>query len=68
MSLTPVTGRGSLGPLPSEYDGLFGSIQIPLCGGDNSHPLTHANILSQQKEVHCMRFQVFWSLHNLVFD
>jgi len=41
MSLTPVTGRGSLGPLPSEYDGLFGSIQIPLCGGDNSHPLNN---------------------------
>ena len=41
MSLTPVTGRGSLGPLPSEYDGLFGSIQTPLCGGDNSHPLNN---------------------------
>jgi very-short-patch-repair endonuclease len=41
MSLTPVTGRGSLGPLPNEYDGLFGSIQIPLCGGDNSHPLNN---------------------------
>jgi very-short-patch-repair endonuclease len=41
MSLTPVTGRGSLGPLPSEYDGLFGSLQIPLVGGDNSHPLNN---------------------------
>ena len=41
MSLTPVTGRGSLGPLPNEYDGLFGLIQTPLCGGDNSHPLNN---------------------------
>jgi very-short-patch-repair endonuclease len=41
MSLTPVTGRGSLGPLPTEYDGLFGSLQMPLCGGDNSHPLNN---------------------------
>jgi hypothetical protein len=41
MSLTPVTGRGSLGPLPAEYDGLFGSLQMPLFGGDNSHPLNN---------------------------
>ena len=40
-SLTPVTGRGSLGPLPDEYDGLFGTLHIPIMGGDNSHPLNN---------------------------
>ena len=40
-SLTPVTGRGSLGPLPDEYDGLYGQLQSPLIGGDNSHPLNN---------------------------
>jgi len=40
-SLTPVTGRGSLGPLPDEYDGLFGTLYIPIMGGDNSHPLNN---------------------------
>ena len=40
-SLTPVTGRGSLGPLPDEYDGLYGHLQPPFIGGDNSHPLNN---------------------------
>jgi very-short-patch-repair endonuclease len=40
-SLTPVTGRGSLGPLPDEYDGLFGPINTPFLGGNNSHPLNN---------------------------
>jgi very-short-patch-repair endonuclease len=40
-SLTPVTGRGSLGPLPDEYDGLYGQLQSPFIGGDNSHPLNN---------------------------
>jgi very-short-patch-repair endonuclease len=40
-SLTPVTGRGSLGPLPDEYDGLYGYLQMPFIGGDNSHPLNN---------------------------
>ena len=41
MSQTPVTGRGSLGPLADEYDGLFGPIQTPLLGGNSSHPLNN---------------------------
>jgi len=40
-SLTPVTGRGSLGPLPDEYDGLYGHLHMPIMGGDNSHPLNN---------------------------
>jgi len=40
-SLTPVTGRGSLGPLPDEYDGLYGPLHMPIMGGDNSHPLNN---------------------------
>jgi very-short-patch-repair endonuclease len=40
-TLTPVTGRGSLGPLPDEYDGLYGPLHIPIMGGDNSHPLNN---------------------------
>jgi very-short-patch-repair endonuclease len=40
-SLTPVTGRGSLGPLPDEYDGLYGQLHSQFIGGDNSHPLNN---------------------------
>jgi very-short-patch-repair endonuclease len=39
MSLKPVTGRASLGPLPNEYDGLFGVIDSPFVGGSSSYPL-----------------------------
>jgi very-short-patch-repair endonuclease len=41
MSLRPVTGRASLGPLPSEYDGLFGVIETPFVGGSISYPLNN---------------------------
>lgn len=38
-SISPVTGRGSLGPLPDTYDGLYGNIVEPIAGGHNSVPL-----------------------------
>jgi very-short-patch-repair endonuclease len=41
MSLKPVTGRATLGPLPNEYDGLFGVIDTPFVGGSLSYPLNN---------------------------
>jgi very-short-patch-repair endonuclease len=41
MSLRPVTGRASLGPLADEYDGLFGVIDTPFVGGSLSYPLNN---------------------------
>ena len=41
MSIHPVTGRGNLGPLPDEYDGLYGTINAQILGGDNSIPLNN---------------------------
>jgi hypothetical protein len=41
MSLKPVTGRANLGPLPVEYDGLFGVIDTPFIGGSLSYPLNN---------------------------
>ena len=40
-SLVPVNGRGYLGRLPDEYDGLYGNMYTPFFGGDNSSPLNH---------------------------
>ena len=40
-SIRPVTGRGSLGPLPSEYDGLYGTITMPYFGGLQSQPVNY---------------------------
>jgi len=44
-SLYPVSGKGNLGPLPDEYDGLFGNLYAPLLGGIQSIPLnTEAHV------------------------
>ena len=40
-SMQPVTGRALLGPLPQEYDGLYGVLRTPLFGGNNSVPLNY---------------------------
>ena len=40
-SLYPVSGRGNLGPLPDEYDGLFGNIYAPELGGVGSYALNY---------------------------
>jgi len=40
-SMHPVTGRAMLGPLPDEYDGLYGNIRTPLFGGNNSIPMNY---------------------------
>jgi very-short-patch-repair endonuclease len=39
--MQPVTGRALLGPLPQEYDGLYGVLRTPLFGGNNSVPLNY---------------------------
>ena len=39
MSIHPVSGRGNLGPLPDEYDGLYGTINPQILGGYTSVPL-----------------------------
>ena len=41
MSISPVTGRGSLGPLPEKYDGLYGNLVEPIAGGMNSVALNY---------------------------
>jgi len=41
MSIHPVSGRGNLGPLPDEYDGLYGTINPQILGGYTSVPLNN---------------------------
>jgi hypothetical protein len=41
MSMSPVTGRGTLGPLPEEYDGFYGTINTPIFGGYESIALNY---------------------------
>ena len=41
MSIHPVSGRGNLGPLPDEYDGLYGTINPQILGGYTSIPLNN---------------------------
>jgi very-short-patch-repair endonuclease len=41
MSVSLVTGRGTLGPLPDTYDGLYGNIIEPIAGGMNSVALNY---------------------------
>ena len=41
MSIHPVSGRGKLGPLPDEYDGLYGTINPQILGGYTSIPLNN---------------------------
>lgn len=40
-SLYPVSGRANVGPMPEEYDGLFGNLLSPVLGGVNSVALNY---------------------------
>ena len=58
-SLYPVSGRGNLGPLPDEYDGLFGNIYAPELGGVQSCALNYESQAelnqAQQSDNHLVR-------------
>lgn len=62
MSMSPVTGRGTLGPLPDEYDGFYGTISTPVFGGYESLPLNY----EAEREIYAAENSEFEALRQIV--